>query len=399
MTMSLTHAQEGRSTGALPRQRRGERLRVLTVVHRFLPELGGTETHVAEVTRRLVHQPDLEMTVLTTDRSGDLPRDEVVDGVRVVRKAAWPRDRDYYYSPELVQAVECGPWDVVHFQGVHTLVPPMGMRAARRARIPYVLTFHSGGSSSASRLAARGPQFRALTPLLRGADRLIAVSRFERRRFSALTGLAPEAFTVIGNGGALPPVPVDVAPVPGRIVSSGRLERYKGHHLAIEALPAVRARVPGAELLVLGAGPYESELRELAHRLGVQDAVTIRHVPPGDRAAMARELAGASVMVALSSYEAHPVSVMEAVASGLPVVGFDVAGVSDLVEDGLVAGVPMGSPSAVVADKLVSVLETARPGGPRVGVELPTWETCAGQLAELYREVAYSWSRPLARAV
>jgi glycosyltransferase involved in cell wall biosynthesis len=399
MIMTHTHAQGGRTTGAVPRQRTGGRLRVLSVVHRFLPELGGTETHVAEVTRRLVHQPDLELTVLTTDRSGDLPPDEVVDGVRVLRKSAWPRERDYYFSPDLVQAVECGPWDVVHFQGVHTLVPPMGMRAARRARMPYVLTFHSGGHSSAGRVAARGPQFRVLTPLLRGADRLIAVSRFERRRVSELTGIPPESFTVIGNGGALPPVATGVTPVPGRIVSSGRLERYKGHHLAIEALPAVRDRIPGAELVILGAGPYEGELRALAERLGVREAVTIRHVPPGDRAAMARELAGSTVMAALSSYEAHPVSVMEAVSIGLPVVGFDVAGVSDLVADGLVAGVPMGSPSAVVAERLVRALSTERPAGPRVGVELPTWDHCADRLAQVYREVAYSWARPMARAV
>jgi glycosyltransferase involved in cell wall biosynthesis len=90
---------------------------------------------------------------------------------------------------------------------------------------------------------------------------------------------------------------------------------------------------------------------------------------------------------------------MEAVSAGLPVVGFDVAGVSDLVEDGLVAGVPMGSPAPVVADRLVAALRADRPTGPRVGVDLPTWETCAGQLAQLYREVAYSWARPMARAV
>jgi glycosyltransferase involved in cell wall biosynthesis len=114
---------------------------------------------------------------------------------------------------------------------------------------------------------------------------------------------------------------------------------------------------------------------------------------------MAHELARSSVMAALSSYEAHPVSVMEAVSIGLPVVGFDVAGVSDLVEDGLVGGVPMGSPTAVVADRLVSALRAERPAGPRVGVELPTWEACAGRLAQLYREVAFSWARPMARAV
>lgn len=399
MTMTLTRGHDGLSPSALPAPRRTRPLHVLNVVHRFLPELGGTETHVAEVTRRLVEHPDLDITVLTTDRSGTLPPEDDVSGVRVIRKAAWPRDRDYYYSPEMTRAIESGPWDIVHFQGVHTLVPPMGMLAARRARIPYVLTFHSGGNSSAGRTAARGPQFKAMTPLLRGADRLIAVSRFERRRFSALTGIAEEDVVVIGNGGVLPPVPADVRPVPGRIVSSGRLERYKGHHLAIEALPAIRREVPDAELVILGSGPYEAELRALAERLGVADAVSLRHVPPGDRSAMAHELARSSVMAALSSYEAHPVSVLEAVASGLPVVGTDVAGVADLVEDGLVDGIPVGSSIATVAQHLVTALRAPRPSGPRVGADVPTWNSCARDLAALYREVAFSWTRPSSRAV
>lgn len=398
MTVPITRPQEALAA-RVPLPRAARPLRVLNVVHRFLPELGGTETHVAEVTRRLVEHSDLDITVLTTDRSGELPPEERVEGVPVIRKPAWPRERDYYFSPAMARAIESGPWDLVHFQGVHTLVPALGMLAARRARIPYVLTFHSGGHSSPGRLLVRGPQFAALTPLLRGADRLIAVSRFERRRFSEATGIAPDHFVVIGNGGVLPPVPPDVRPVPGRIVSSGRLERYKGHHLAIEALPAVRREVPGAELLVLGAGPFEAELRALASRLGVQDAVTIRHLPPGDREGMAQELARSSVMAALSSYEAHPVSVMEAVAIGLPVVGFDVAGIGDLVEDGLVNGLPPTSSTAEIADRLVTALRAPRPVGPRVGAPLPTWQSCAQQLASLYREVAYSWSRPYWKAV
>lgn len=360
-------------------------LRVLEVVHRFLPELGGTETHVAEVTTRLERRADIDVTVLTTDRSGKLPIDDRVNNVRVLRAPAYPREHDYYFSPALTRRIAVGGWDVVHFQGVHTLVPVLGMRAARRAGLPYLLTFHSGGNSSAVRSAARSTQFRLLTPLLRGAARLIAVSRFERGRFSAITGIAPERFEVVGNGGALPAPSAGVRRIPGRIVSSGRLEKYKGHHLAIKALPVVQQSIPGAELVILGAGPYEAELRALAARLGVSDSVTIRHIPPGDRAAMADELGRTSVMAALSSYEAHPVGVLEAAAQGLRVVGLDAAGLSDLVEDGLVRGIAPNTSIPGIAAALLDELAAEPIAAPP---PMPTWEGCADRLAEIYHDVA-----------
>ncbi len=370
-------------------------LRVLHVVHRFLPELGGTETHVAQVTQRLARRSDIDVTILTTDRSGKLPTHEIINGVLVLRQRAWPRNRDYYYSPGIARVIKSGQWDLVHFQGTHTLVPVLGMLAARRAGIPYVLTFHSGGHSSATRTAARGLQFRALTSLLRKSARLVAVSRFERNRFSEITGLPLDHFEVIGNGGALPPAATGVTAQFGRIVSSGRLEHYKGHHRAIEALPAVQRRIPGATLLILGSGPYEAELHALVKRLGLAGSVEIKHLPPGERGAMAGELARSSVMAALSSYEAHPVGVMEAVASGLPVLGFDVAGIGDLVEDRLVTGIAPESTTEDIAAALVTMLQISVESGPRTrpAIELPTWEVCADRLAALYQQVAATVGR------
>ncbi|MBB2900743.1 glycosyltransferase involved in cell wall biosynthesis [Kineococcus radiotolerans] len=367
------------------------RPRVLHVVQRYFPEMGGLETHVAEVTRGLAATGEFDVTVLTTDRSGSLARQDVVNGVPVLRRRSWPREGDLYLSPGLPLPVLRGHWDLVHVQGINTLAPPVGMLAARAARTPFVLTFHSGGHSSPVRTAGRGVQYRVLAPLLRRAARLIAVSRFERSAFAAVTGLPESRFSVIPNGGALPPSPVAVAPVPGRIVTSGRLERYKGHQRVIEALPLVRREVPEAHVVVLGSGPYEQELRDLARRARVAEHVEFRALPPADRAAMAGELARAGVMAAMSDYEAHPVGVMEAVTLGLPVVGADVAGIGDLVEDGLVHGVAPTAGAGDLAAALVAELVRTRSRGavphtPRP-VELPTWETSVAATAEVYRTV------------
>ncbi|MET3807805.1 glycosyltransferase involved in cell wall biosynthesis [Nakamurella sp. UYEF19] len=364
-------------------------IRVLQVVQRFYPELGGLETHVAEVTSRLRDMPDIEITVLTTDRTGDLPAEDEINGVRVIRRRSWPREKDYYFSPGLVKVIRNGGWDVVHLQGGQTFVPLVGMLAALSARIPYVLTFHTGGYSTAGRSVMGWIRTRALAPLLSRSAKLVAVSRFEKRSFSADTGIDPAHFTVINNGGALPPVPAGVLPQPGSIVSSGRLEKYKGHHRAIEALPIIRRTVPDARLTILGGGPYEGELRTLAASLGVTDHVTIKHLPPTERAQMASVLAGSSVMAALSSYEAHPVGIMEALALGLPVLGCDVAGIGDLVEDGLVRGIDVAAGPDEIAAALVEMLAANSDGKPRraADFELPTWEGCAAALADVYREV------------
>ncbi|MEO3937852.1 glycosyltransferase family 4 protein [Dermatophilaceae bacterium Soc4.6] len=364
--------------------------RILHVVQRFFPEMGGTETHVAEVASRLSASGDYDVTVLATDRSGTLPKQESMGDYGVVRRRSWPRERDYYLSPGIAPVIARGGWDLVHIQGVHTFVPPVAMMSTLASRTPYVLTFHSGGHSSPGRTGIRGAQWKAIGPLLRRADHLIAVSRFERRHFSEAIGISPDRFTVVPNGGALPAPAVDVLPETGRIVSSGRLELYKGHHRAIEALPLIQRRVPGANLVILGSGDYEAPLWALARELGVEHAVQIRSLPPADRLGMARELGAASAMAALSMYEAHPVGIMEAVTLGLPVVGLDIAGTGDLVEDGLVRGIPADASVEVVADALVSALtETAAHGGPhqRLQIPLPTWETTAQGVAQVYDRV------------
>lgn len=362
-------------------------LRILEVAPRFLPELGGMETHTLEVSRRLGARDDLDVTVFASDRSGTLPRSEAGEQFQIVRRRSWPRNRDYYLSPGLVPVITRGHWDVVHFQSIHTAIPILGMATARRAGIPYLVTFHTGGNSSPSRSAARSAQWRLLTPLLRSAFRLVAVSRFERNLFERSTGLDRSHFAVIRNGGSLPVPPAGTTVVPGRIVTSGRLEQYKGHHRVIEALPAVRAVVPEAHVVVLGSGPYEGALRALVDQLGLGSSVAIRHIPGGDRSAMAGEIASAAVFAALSTYEAHPIAVMEALALGVPVLGFDVAGTGDLVEDGSVTGIDPSASTATIAAALIAALR--QPIAGRVAHDdLPTWEDSVGALAELYLQAA-----------
>jgi glycosyltransferase involved in cell wall biosynthesis len=351
---------------------------------RCQPEIGGIESHVAEVAGRLVaHGYHLE--ILTTDRSGDLPRIQHADEGYVIRRfRAYPASRDWYFSPGLFLAALRGTYDVVHVQGVHTLVPPMAMLAALLRRRPYLLTFHTGGSSSSFRERARSTQWRILAPLLRRADRLIGVSVFEGRRFDEVLGWPPGAITVIRNGGSLPAAGEPVTRVPGRIVSVGRVERYKGHHKAVEALPQLLETHPEAHVQVLGAGPYEAELLALAESRGVGDRVSVEFIPPVDRALMGQRIASASVMTLLSDYEAHPVAVMEALTAGTPAVVSRTSGLTELADMGWAVGVGRhATPEETAAAIDRQLVDPVLPDP----ATLPTWDTCVAGVADAYDSI------------
>jgi glycosyltransferase involved in cell wall biosynthesis len=367
---ALGHGQAGRP-------------RVLMVCARFFPDMGGIETHVHEVARRISASGEFDVTILTTDRTRRLPPRDSIDGVDVLRVPAWPRRRDYYFAPQIARIVgRRDHWDLVHCQGIHTPVPMLAMLAARRSRTPYVATFHTGGSSLRHRNALRSVQWRAIGGLLRNAVSLVAVSGFEAELIARQAHLGAKPVTVVRNGGTLPPPPPGTAVVPGRILSPGRLERYKGHHRVIEALPYVLSEIPTAHVSVLGSGPYEQQLRDLADRLGVADRVSITSLDPADRAGMAAALGQASIIAAMSQYEAHPVAVMEGLGAGRPVVGADTAGISDLVAEGWVRGVPADATASSLGQILVAAMSEPARVNPD---DLPTWDSCADRLADLYR--------------
>jgi glycosyltransferase involved in cell wall biosynthesis len=123
-----------------------------------------------------------------------------------------------------------------------------------------------------------------------------------------------------------------------------RLAHQKSIHDLIEAMPFVLRVRPSARLLIVGDGPLRSALEALCRRLGLTDTVTF--------AGISHDVAAAyeaiDVFVLPSRHEGLPVSLLEVMAMGIPVVGARVPGITELIEDertGL--GVPYGQPEAL----------------------------------------------------
>ena len=358
----------------------GRPLRILLATARYLPDRGGTEIHTHEVAKRLAAL-GADVTILSTAPHGPFQR-ESHDGVlRIILVRAWPPGRDYYLAPELVRIVRRGETDILHCQGYHTFVAPLAMLSALSAKIPYVVTLHSGGHSSRLRQAIRPAQALALRPLLFRANQLIASSRFEAELFARRTRITLERFIVIPSGVDLPvTAPEPLAPGPPLLLSIGRLESYKGFHRIIEALPALERARPGVRLRLVGDGPYEPNLRKLADDLGVAHMLEIGTVPADRRDEMARLLQRAACVLMLSEYESQGLAIQEALGLGRPLVVSDNSALQDLGRHPNVRMLGSQATSDDVAGAVLELLDAPLVTPPAVF----TWDECTRALLDVY---------------
>jgi len=110
----------------------------------------------------------------------------------------------------------------------------------------------------------------------------------------------------------------------------GRLSSEKGPDVFLRAALAARARLPDAHFVFVGDGPLAPQLRESIARFGLEDRVHLA----GLRRDVASVLNDIDVLVSSSHSEAMPLAVMEALASGVPVVATRVGGVPDMIDQG-----------------------------------------------------------------
>lgn len=128
------------------------------------------------------------------------------------------------------------------------------------------------------------------------------------------------------------PLPATSAPASlGPIVTVGRLVAQKNHELFLRAAHQLAGEIPGVRFVIVGDGPLRAPLAAQAVRLGISEQVVFA----GERVDVAELLRGASLFWLTSRWEGLPNVVLEALASGVPVVATDVGGTRELVRPGV----------------------------------------------------------------
>jgi glycosyltransferase involved in cell wall biosynthesis len=183
------------------------------------------------------------------------------------------------------------------------------------------------GSLAGSAVAAVEMTFhRWRRTLERGIARFVSPSRFLRGKLLEF-GFDPARLRVVPNGIRLEELPAAAAPGQG-FLFAGRLSREKGLATLIEAV----GRAGDLRLAVAGTGPEEETLRRLARDRAGERIEFLGHLERG--ALLARIRAARAVVMPSEWYENAPLSALEALASGVPVVATGLGGLPEIVRDG-----------------------------------------------------------------
>lgn len=290
--------------------------------------VGGAETQAARVAQHLSARHDV--VVLT--RTATVPRElAAAPRCTVVQRCA-SRLKGVRFAADLVSTLRLlfarrRQIDVI--VAYQTVIDGLiGVLARRVFGIPVVVSIRCDTEYQLDRF----PQSRWLSPFVfRHADRLLvqspAIATELLDVFSHRPG-EPRAESLERKLAAVPNGIAPAAPATasgGYVLFVGRLTAAKGVRFLIEAI----RECPGVPLLVVGDGPERAALEELARGL---DRVTFTGMATRDE--VTSYMDGARLLVQPSLQEGQPNTVMEAMASGVPVVASRVGGVPDLVRDG-----------------------------------------------------------------
>jgi glycosyltransferase involved in cell wall biosynthesis len=241
---------------------------------------------------------------------------------------------------------------------------------ARLRGIPVLVNYRGGEAEAFLQRQARW-----VRPTLRLA-RVLAVP----------SGFLQGVFARYGIAAEIVPNVVDLArfapaekPTTGQhIIVTRNLEQIYDIPTALRALAKVRARFPAARMTIAGSGPELASLQRMAQELGIAEAVRFTGRLDGEQiAALYRD---ADLLLNPSTVDNMPNSLLEAMASGVPIVSTNVGGVPYLVEHDRTALLVPARDAEAMAAAIVRVFEDA---GLRDRIVTAALHACR----------AYSWDR------
>ena len=379
-------------------------MRILFVNYEYPPLGGGGGLVNAWLAQELAARH--EVAVLTS-RAFDLPRNEVVHGVEVMRsRTLFRRHMAAANLPTMATYVLSGTWsgrrllklrsfDIIN---THFALPtgPVGAALARYGRVPNVLSIHGGDLYDPSKWTSphRHAVLRmAVRQVARSADAVVGQSRNTIENLQRFFLPEAEAYR-IPLGIPRPPRPAAGRaalglPADGIIlIAVGRLVARK----RTDQLIRLVAELPDSRvtLVIVGDGPDAPALKAQAREAGIADRVVFRgYVPDQEKTEL---LAAADIYVSASEHEGFGLVYLEAMAQGLPVICYDFGGQTDYLVSGVNGAVlPLNDFASftAAAHELVTNAEKRRTISERNRRDVEPFfiENCARRYETLFYEL------------
>lgn len=243
--------------------------------------------------------------------------------------------------------------DLIHLHSSKAGV--IGRLAARSLNIKSLFTAHGWAFTEGSGWKQRSYGLVAEWIMARLGDGIITVSDYDYRlakRYGVIGDITETSNSwLIPNGvHAIARQTQVTRHERTRLLHIGRLARAKNQHLLIEAVSMISRDF---ELIIVGDGRLKPGLERLVDQHGLADRVSFI----GNTSDVASCLARADIFVLSSDYEGLPLSILEAMSAGLPVVTTDAGGVGEAVSDGLSGFVVKRGDAKGLSEKLTCLID------------------------------------------
>ncbi|MCA9117500.1 MAG: glycosyltransferase [Planctomycetaceae bacterium] len=316
----------------------GRKPHICQLVHSL--DVGGAELLAARIARQL--RPEFDFSFLCLDREGTLADELRADGfpVQLLGREAGV---DWQVPRRLRRLVRQNQIDMIHAHQYTPFFYALSCRLTGAGR-PVLFTEH--GRWFPDFPSRKRMLFNRL--LLRKKDRVTAVGEAVRQALIRNEGLSPRRVQVVYNGIDLLPyraagessvcresvrAELGIGADQFVILQVARLDHLKDHLTAVHTMARVVDRNPAAVLCLVGDGEERPRIEAEIARLQLGNHVRLL----GLRRDVPQLLAGADLFLLTSISEGIPLTLIEAMAAGVPIVSTDVGGVSELVQHGQTA--------------------------------------------------------------
>ncbi|MGB9928643.1 MAG: glycosyltransferase family 4 protein [Methanosarcina sp.] len=341
-------------------------MKIVQICPRYLPEIGGVEMHVKEISERLAKKGH-SVEVITTDPGGRLNKKEIINGVKVTRFRSFAPGNAYFLAPQIFFYLKKQNYDIIHAHSYHAFPALFAALAFNKGKFVFTPHYHRHGHTVIRDFLHIPYRFLGKKIFSR-ANSVICVSDYEKRlveedfKVAAKTVKIPNGINLeefeelrrLGKGSK------EKAGKEKLLLYVGRLEEYKGVQYIIQSL----AEFQDFNLRVVGKGPYEAELHNMAKALKVEERV--EWLKDLSRKELLECYADADIFLMLSSHEAYGITVAEALAAGAPCIVARGSALEEFVDGSNCIGIENSVSEEKVYRAMKEIVKNKRKGNSRI---------------------------------
>lgn len=380
-------------------------MKICMVSDTYYPYIGGIPEHILNLSRTLRRRGHT-VKILTTNFKGRMIKtletnhDEefnfrIGNGLTIrANKSLAIIPLGWRMSDKVEKFFQQENFDIIHIHG--SLAPMLPVLAIRHSNAVNVITFHSSHPKDGKYLLFS----HLLEPYMDKLHGRIAVSTTAHdsnmHYFTGDCRIIPNAINIELFNPATKPLPQFVNNRP-KILFLGRFEPRKGLKYLLQALPIIKEQIPDVLLIVCGAGLLGYAYQEYMSK-DIKDNIYVAGLITGEE--RPHYYASCDVFCAPSiGHESFGIVLLEAMATGKPVVASDISGFRTVVDDGIEGLLAAPREPNVIADRIIKILtnknlaKTMGDAGRRKALTY-SWEAITKQVEDYYNELLKQYPDP-----